>query len=162
MMKSFKNTLWLLVSVFVIALDQLTKHWAKLALKLGKPVAMTGFLNLNLSFNSGAAFGFLDRIPAAHGLLVALPVIVVIILIVWLARLGLNERWRALALALIIGGALGNFIDRAFIGIVTDFIDFHIGNWHYATFNVADSAVCAGAGILIVQLLFNKANKKID
>ena len=119
---------------------------------------MTSWLNFTLGFNRGAAFSFLG---SQNGwqlyLLSAVSLLAAIVFIVWLFKLKPQEKLKAFAIALIIGGALGNFIGRAFVHQVTDFIDFHIGAWHYAAFNVADAAVCVGAVLLILEALFKRS-----
>jgi signal peptidase II len=107
--------------------------------------------------NFGAAFSFLD-IPggAQRWLFSTISLIVSIVLMIWLLRTPATQRWQLTALALIIGGALGNLWDRAVNGYVIDFLQFHLGQYYYPAFNVADSAVCVGAAILIFTSIWNK------
>ena len=147
---------WLLVSIAIIALDQWTKWLVLQKLTPYMPHAVIPHvLNWTLAFNTGAAFSFL---AGGSGwqvwLFGALAVMVCIALIVWLARTARGEWRTALPLALIIGGALGNFIDRALRGQVTDFIQVYWHQWSWPAFNVADSAICVGAIALIVSGLF--------
>lgn len=146
---------WLWLSVFIILLDQLSKYLVVHHMAYGKPLYVLPFLNFTLNFNSGAAFSFLGR---AGGwqiyLFAAISLVVSAVLIVWLGRLKRSDAMMAAGLSLIIGGALGNFIDRVRLTYVIDFLDFHIKAWHFATFNVGDSAICIGAFLLIVRLLF--------
>ena len=149
---------WLLLSAAVIVLDQLSKWWALAALRPGVPhPVIPGFLNWTLTFNPGAAFSFL-----AHGdgwqrwFFVALAVVISAILVVWLARTTRHDWRTALPLALIIGGALGNLVDRLHAAQVTDFIDVYYRNWHYPVFNVADCGVTVGAVMLVALGLFGK------
>lgn len=147
--------LW--VAAAVILLDQLTKLWVLNAFVPGESVEVTSFFNLVLVFNRGAAFSFL----ADHAgwqrwffTAIALSISVWIIGQLRLLRLG---TWFGLGLALILGGALGNLIDRLWLGMVVDFIDLHLGGWHWPAFNIADSAVCVGA-VLYVLCQSRKAN----
>lgn len=146
---------WLWLSVFIILVDQVTKYLANKYLILSQPVKLLPFLNFTLQYNTGAAFSFLG---AESGwqvyLLAAISLIVSVIVFLWLVRMKYPHWLMAFSLSLILGGALGNFIDRCRYGFVVDFIDFHIGQWHFATFNVADSAISIGAVLLIGKLLF--------
>ncbi|MFW0055214.1 MAG: signal peptidase II [Coxiella endosymbiont of Dermacentor silvarum] len=145
---------WLWLSVFIITIDQLTKYLVLHYLTFGSTVKNFSWLNLTLNYNTGAAFSFLSTESGWQVYFFSLiALIVVIFLIVWLSRTQRSDKWRALGFSLIVGGALGNFIDRVRLGYVIDFMDFHIKNWHYATFNVADSAICIGVFLLIVFLL---------
>lgn len=145
---------WLWLSVFIITIDQLTKYLVLHYLTFGSTVKNFSWLNLTLNYNTGAAFSFLSTESGWQVYFFSLiSLIVVIFLIVWLSRTQCSDKWRALGFSLIVGGALGNFIDRVRLGYVIDFMDFHIKNWHYATFNVADSAICIGVFLLIVFLL---------
>jgi len=153
---------WLIVSALVIALDQWTKWLVLQKLVPYMPhVVIPHVLNWTLAFNTGAAFSFL---AGADGwqtwLFGALAVIVCIALIVWMARTPRGEWRTALPLALIVGGALGNLIDRLLRGQVTDFIQVYWHQWSWPAFNVADSAICLGAIALIVTGLFVRAPQR--
>jgi len=143
---------WLALSAVVIALDQLTKHIALGALQPYAPhEVIPGLLNWTLAFNTGAAFSFLhDAGGWQRWLFSALAVTVSLVLIVWLRRLPRSDWRTALPLSLVIGGALGNLIDRMRFGHVTDFIEVYYGQWSWPAFNIADSAICVGAVLLIV------------
>ena len=143
---------WLLVSAIVIALDQLTKHIALSALQPYAPhEVIPGVLNWTLAFNTGAAFSFLhDAGGWQRWLFSALAITVSLVLIVWLRRLPRSDWRTALPLSLVIGGALGNLIDRVRFGHVTDFIEVYYLQWSWPAFNIADSAICVGAVLLIV------------
>jgi len=159
-MKTKPNALpWLLLSVLVIALDQWTKHIALGALEYLRPVAVIpGFLNWTLAFNTGAAFSFLAGESGwQRWLFTALAIGVSAALALWLARTPRGDWRNAAPLALIIGGALGNLIDRTRFGHVTDFIEVYWHDWSFPAFNVADSAICIGAFLLI---LFGFAGRK--
>lgn len=147
---------WLVVSVLVIAFDQITKAVVRHALTPGMPQeVIPHVLNWTLAFNRGAAFSFLADSPGWQTWLFGILAVVVCIgLIVWLARTPRREWRTALPLALIIGGALGNLIDRLAHGRVTDFIQVYWHTWSWPAFNVADSAITVGAVLLIVFGLF--------
>jgi signal peptidase II len=144
--------IWLPLSAFVIAFDQLTKHVAISALEPYAPHAVIpGLLNWTLAFNAGAAFSFLNNAGGwQRWLFSVLAIAVCAVLTVWLRRLGRGEWRTALPLALVIGGALGNLIDRVRFGHVTDFIEVYYRQWSWPAFNVADSAISVGAVLLIV------------
>ncbi|HEY8010658.1 MAG TPA: signal peptidase II [Rudaea sp.] len=149
---------WLGLSVAVIALDQLVKAIVMSALQLHVPhPVIPGFLNWTLAFNTGAAFSFLDNQGGwQRWLFSALALIVSAVLIRWLATIPRTDWRNALPLALVIGGALGNLIDRLRFGQVTDFIDVYYGAWSFPAFNIADSAITVGAVLLIWFGLFGK------
>lgn len=148
---------WFLLSIVVVVLDQWTKYLVLQHLYLEKVVQIFPFFNLILSYNTGAAFGLLGRAGGWQIIFLSLISIFVIILaVIWLLRLSYPNSWTACALSLLLGGALGNLIDRIRINTVIDFLDFHWRNWHYATFNLADSAIVAGVCMLMLQAFFKK------
>lgn len=147
----------LLIALSVILLDQATKLWAEAALSYAAPVPVFPSLNLTLMHNHGAAFSFLgDAGGWQRWFFLALALGVSTWLIVWMRGLKAHERWTGFALALIIGGALGNAIDRIWHGFVIDFIDLYWTSYHWPAFNIADSAITVGAGLLVVRMLFEK------
>jgi len=148
---------WLWLSALVLVLDQCTKWLAGSGLQYGEPVPLVPMLALTLAHNYGAAFSFLgDASGWQRWFFILLAVAVSAVLLLWLKRLQRHE-WRiALALALILGGALGNVIDRLLYGYVIDFIDFYYGDWHWPVFNVADSAISVGAALLLFDALFGR------
>jgi len=150
------GAVWLLLSLLVIALDQLTKAIALGALEPYVPHAVIpGFLNWTLAFNTGAAFSFLaDQEGWQRWLFTSLAIVVSIVLARWLARTPRGDWRTALPLALVIGGALGNLIDRLRAGHVTDFIQVYYRDWAFPSFNVADSAISVGAVLLVWFGLF--------
>ena len=147
---------WLAVSVLVIVLDQATKGVVRNTLIPYVPhQVIPHLLNWTLAFNRGAAFSFLaDSSGWQTWLFGGLAVVVCIGLAVWLARTPRGEWRTALPVALIIGGALGNLIDRLIHGQVTDFIQVYWHAWSFPAFNVADSAITVGAVLLIALGLF--------
>jgi signal peptidase II len=152
-------TLWL--ALLWLVADQVTKSWAQTYLMVGEPVPVLPHLNWTLAYNYGAAFSFLaDHDGWQVWFFSILALVVSTVLLIWLARL--PRRWTAevVGLNLILGGAIGNVIDRIQAGRVTDFIDFYIGSWHYATFNVADVAISLGAFLLILSEFWLKPRAK--
>ncbi|MGA9572820.1 MAG: signal peptidase II [Lysobacterales bacterium] len=153
--------IWLLVSVVVVVLDMWTKNIATAALTLYRPVELTSWLNMTLAHNYGAAFSFLsDAGGWQRWLFTGLALVVTGVLILWLLRLAPSEKLIGAALALIIGGAIGNLIDRVKHGYVVDFIDVYFRDWHWPAFNLADSAITCGVILLLVDGLFLSVSKK--
>ncbi|MGI9228391.1 MAG: signal peptidase II [Gammaproteobacteria bacterium] len=147
-----QQTRWLLLSALVVAVDQLSKFLAVRQLDFGEPYHLLPGFNLTLVHNTGAAFSFLqDAGGWQRYFFIVLAVIVSLAVIVWLLRLPRQQHWPALALALILGGALGNLWDRLQLGYVIDFLDVYYGRWHWPVFNVADSAITLGAVLLIIN-----------
>ena len=143
---------WLWLSAVVIVLDLATKELALRTLALHDPIAVVdGLLNWMLTYNYGAAFSFLsDASGWQRWFFSALAVVISGLLTVWLRRLPRSDWRQALPFALIIGGALGNLVDRLRFGYVVDFIDVYWGSYHWPAFNVADSAISVGAVLLVV------------
>jgi signal peptidase II len=168
--------LWLIIAATVIALDQISKHLAAAWLDLHEPLAVMPFFNLTLAHNTGAAFSFLaDSAGWQRWFFVALALVVSTVIVRWLQQLGPGERWSGVALSLILGGALGNAIDRVFFGHVVDFIDVYYNagtcmalfspvpvmgelQCHWPAFNLADSAISVGA-VLMVMDTFRSSKK---
>jgi signal peptidase II len=146
-----QNVHWLWLSALVIAVDQVTKQLVVNKLALFDRIHVFDWLNLTLMHNTGAAFSIFAG--ATPWFFVALSVAVAIGILIWMRRHPRGERLVAASLALILGGALGNAIDRATRGFVVDFVDFHIHGWHYPAFNVADSAIVLGAILLGLDML---------
>lgn len=145
---------WLWVSGLVIVLDQLTKWWASASLEYGVPVPVMPLFNLTLMHNTGAAFSFLSEGGGWQRWFFAILALAIsVVLVVWLKRLQQEQRWLAVALTLVLGGALGNVIDRVYLGYVIDFLDFYYQQHHWPAFNLADSAIFVGALMLIIDTL---------
>ncbi|CAN5286264.1 signal peptidase II [soil metagenome] len=147
---------WLGLSAFIVALDQISKWLIEQRLELFNQIDLLPVLALKLLYNEGAAFSFLSTASGwQRWFFIALALIVSIVLVLWLWRLPFRgQAWLAAALALIIGGALGNVIDRVVHGHVVDFILVHYGTWYFPAFNIADSAITVGAIMLIVDSFF--------
>ena len=139
---------WLGVSAGVIVADQVTKGAMLSLFRSGEQMPVTGFFSLVLAFNPGAAFSFLADAGGWQRWIFALIACVASVTIMWLLRRGGSAMF-CLGLALILGGAIGNLWDRIVIGKVVDFLLFHYAAWAYPAFNVADSAITAGAALLI-------------
>ena len=151
---------WLWLSVLVVILDQLSKIFVAEHLAFKPPMELTSWLNFVLAHNTGAAFSFLgDAGGWQRWFFAVLASVVSIVLIVWISRLPKKACWLACSLALILGGAVGNLIDRVRFGYVIDFIDFHIGTWHFATFNIADCAISIGAVMMLIDAFFLKTTE---
>lgn len=140
----------------IVVLDQTTKALAESVLTLHQPVPVLPFFNLMLAYNTGAAFSFLaDAGGWQRWFFLLLGILVSIGLSVWLVRLQATERRLALALALILGGAVGNVIDRFWLGQVIDFIQLYYDRWYWPAFNIADSAITVGAVLLVADSWFS-------
>ncbi|MCI1728905.1 MAG: signal peptidase II [Chiayiivirga sp.] len=150
---------WLLLSVAIIGLDLWTKALALAHLQLHEPVpVIDGLLNWTLTYNLGAAFSFLsDAGGWQRWFFSALAAGVSLLLVFWLSRLPRNDWRQAVPFALVIGGALGNLVDRVRFGHVVDFIDAYWGSYHWPAFNIADSAIVVGAIGLALSTLFTPA-----
>jgi signal peptidase II len=151
---------WLVVAVVVVAADQASKFAIERTFNFGDVRPVTGFFNLVLTYNRGAAFSFLASASGwQHRFLVGVGVAASLFILYLLARHG-TQRLFALALALILGGAVGNVIDRLLHGHVIDFLDFHWRGWHWPAFNIADSAIVCGAALLILDELLRVRKSK--
>lgn len=142
---------WLWLSLLVVVLDQVSKQLIESSLMVYETVPVLPFFNLTLAYNEGAAFSFLsDQGGWQRWFFALVAAVVVLILTVWLTRLR-GERLLAVALSLVIGGALGNLLDRLLFGYVIDFLDFFYRSSHWPAFNVADIAISLGVGLLFVD-----------
>lgn len=146
---------WLWLTMLIIAIDRFSKVWVMDHLLSYTPHPITPFFNLTLAYNTGAAFSFLNTASGWQTwFFVGLALIISLVVLIWLSRLSWRECWLNLALSLVLAGALGNAWDRLTYGFVVDFLDFHLGNWHFAIFNIADSGICIGAGMLMLNWWF--------
>ncbi len=146
---------WLWLSAVVMALDLATKAMASHYLSLHQPVPVFPGFNWMLAHNTGAAFSFLqDQSGWQRWFFSVIALVVSIGIIIWLKRLRPSQMMLALALALVLGGALGNLWDRVTLGYVVDFIDVYYGQNHWPAFNLADSAISLGAVLLIIDSLW--------
>jgi signal peptidase II len=146
-------TQWLGIASIVILLDQITKIMIAKLFAFGESRPLTSFFNLVLTYNKGAAFSFLAAESGWQRYLLTGLGIAAALFIVYLLRRHAGQKLFCWALALILGGAIGNVIDRIAYGHVIDFLDFHLGGWHWPAFNVADSAISIGAALFVLDEL---------
>lgn len=140
------------IALLIVALDQLTKWWLLQTMQQigGRFIEIAGFFNIVLVWNRGVSFGMFNNDAAVNGVLFSLvAAAIVAALLVWLWRAA--DLLIALAIGLVIGGAIGNVADRLRLGAVVDFLDFHVGDWHWPAFNVADAAICVGVGLMVID-----------
>lgn len=147
---------WLVLAALVILLDQASKAWVLSAFHLGESLPVTDFFNLVLVMNPGASFSFLADAGGWQKWFFIVLALAVSAWLVWEIRRHAAERLLPLAFALVLGGALGNIIDRFRFGAVVDFLDFHVAGWHWPAFNVADSAITVGVVLLLWLQLTHK------
>jgi len=144
---------WYGVAVVIVVLDQLSKAWAVAQLSAQLPLVVNAHFNLVLAYNTGAAFSVLaDAGGWQRHLLSGLAIAAAVWLVVMIYQQP-QQRLLCWGLSSILGGAVGNVIDRIRIGAVVDFLDVHAYGWHWPAFNIADSAICVGAGLLIIDSL---------
>jgi signal peptidase II len=143
--------LWIALAVLVILLDQLTKLLIVGQYPLGWSQSVTQFFNLVRVHNTGAAFSFLASASGWQRWFFTGLGAVAAVLIVWMLRSHPGQKLFGFALSLILGGAIGNVIDRLMYGYVVDFLDVHWAGWHFPAFNLADSAITLGAGCLLLD-----------
>ena len=147
---------WLSLSALIIVLDQASKLWITGHFAYGESLVVLSIFNLVLAHNTGAAFSFLSDAGGMQRWLFSIIAIVVSVWIVWLLRRHSAQTLFALALSLILGGALGNLIDRIAYGYVVDFLSFHWNEHYFPAFNVADSAITCGAFLMILDSFTGK------
>jgi signal peptidase II len=142
--------LW--ISLLVLGLDQASKAWVQAVFQPYESLEVLPFFNLVLAFNTGAAFSFLgDASGWQRWFFIGLALLVSLLLLVWLSRLGSEDGRTGWGLALVLGGALGNAVDRIRLGHVVDFLDFHWASHHWPAFNVADIAITCGVALLLLD-----------
>jgi len=148
---------WLWLSGLVIVLDQASKWIMVSWLSLYETVAVTPFFNLTMAHNTGAAFSFLAGAGGwQRWFFIGLTSVISIVLFIWLKKLSTQAKLEAISISLILGGAIGNVIDRIYFGYVIDFLDVYVGSYHWPAFNIADSAICVGAALLIIDSFISK------
>ncbi len=145
------TTPWLALAVLLLVLDQISKQWILANYRLGDSTPVFDFFNVVRVHNSGAAFSFLADSGGWQRWFFTGIGVCAALFIVWLLRAHAGQRLFAFALANILGGAVGNVVDRLQHGYVVDFLDFHLGGWHFPAFNIADSAITVGAAGLILD-----------
>ncbi len=155
---------WLWLSLLAIVLDFATKQMAQHFLQFAQPVYVLPVFDLTLLYNKGAAFSFLASESGwQRWLFTFIAISVSSVMTVWLMKLKEHEKWLSAALALVIGGAIGNLYDRIAYGHVVDFIHMHWGEHYFPAFNIADSAITLGAGMLLIDsLVFSRNHSKAE
>ncbi len=154
---------WLWLSVIVIVLDQCTKFYFNNHFSLYEQLPVTPFFSFTLAYNTGAAFSFLsDASGWQRWFFISIALVVSVVLVVWIRRLRSDEKLQAVALALILGGALGNVWDRIALGHVVDFLLFYYDRYYFPAFNLADSAITLGAGLLILDMFIHPQTTDTD
>lgn len=149
---------WLVIALVVVLLDQASKILISQFLLYGQSEPVTSYFNLVLVYNKGAAFSFLSDQPGWQRYFFTAVSVIASLFILWMLRRHPDQRLFCWSLALILGGAIGNLIDRVAYGHVIDFLDFHLRGWHWPAFNVADSAITVGA-VLFVLDEFRRVNR---
>lgn len=152
-----KTRYGIILVCILVALDQLSKYWVETSLPFHSSVPVIPYLSWFRTYNEGIAFSFLSSLN--DWVLVGLTC-VIIIFVLWLWKNSpVDKFWARLGFAFVVGGAIGNLIDRAMLGHVIDFVQFHTQTWSFAIFNVADIFVNVGAGLIILDELFSMKNK---
>ncbi len=163
MHKDRKVLQWLWLSLFIVIIDQVTKIWINATFELYESITVLPFFNLSLIYNEGAAWSFLATAGGwQRWFLSGLAIVMSGVIFVWLSRLKAQQVWLACALALVLGGAVGNVIDRIIYGHVIDFIDIYYQQWHWPTFNIADSAISIGVVMLLIDAVRGDKNEPTD
>lgn len=143
---------WLWLSALVIVVDQITKRVIDSAMQLHQTIELIPYFQLTYMRNQGAAFSFLSGAGGwQRWFFIGLAIVASVFIFVWLRKLDPSRRREAVAWALVLGGALGNLIDRILYGYVIDFLDVYVGDWHWPAFNVADSAITVGVALLLLD-----------
>lgn len=143
---------WLWLSALVIVVDQITKRVIDSAMQLHQTIELVPYFQLTYMRNQGAAFSFLSGAGGwQRWFFIGLAIVASVFIFVWLRKLDPSRRREAVAWALVLGGALGNLIDRILYGYVIDFLDVYVGDWHWPAFNVADSAITVGVALLLLD-----------
>jgi signal peptidase II len=148
------------VAAVVVVVDQLTKLWILGVIDAGAGVPVTGFFNLILTFNTGISFSLFQSPTWGPWVFSILSLAVVVGLAIWLRRA--QTRWLAIALGGVIGGAVGNTVDRIVHGGVVDFLDLHVAGYHWPAFNAADSAIVGGVVMILVEGLIFRPPAPVD
>lgn len=152
---------WVWLSVLLVVIDQVVKFVVVENIQpYTEHLVFPGF-KLTLAYNTGAAFSLLNSQSGWQvWLFSAIAIVICIGIVVWLQRLKASQAWVCVALALILGGALGNLVDRLTLGYVIDYFLLYAGRWYWPAFNVADSAVCVGAVMLVIDMILKKKQRK--
>ena len=148
---------WISLSVVVLVLDQVSKIWITTSMFLYESIKVIPFFQLTYVQNEGAAFSFLNDAGGwQRWFFVGLSLVASILIVIWLSKLPKSEKLQSLGLAMVLGGAIGNLVDRLRFGYVIDFLDVYYQTWHWPVFNVADSAITVGVFMLLLDSFKNK------
>ncbi len=151
-MRNFPLLKWLWLSLLALILDQISKLAIVGSMELYQSIPVIPFVNLTYVHNTGAAFSFLSEAGGwQRWFFASLAAVISVVITIWIARLKQHETLLAVALALVLGGAIGNLIDRLAYGYVIDFIDIYVDSWHWPAFNIADSAITIGVVLMLVD-----------
>ena len=162
-MRDFNMLKWLWLSLLALVLDQVSKLFIVSSMQLYQSIPITSFFKLTYVRNTGAAFSFLSEAGGwQRWFFAGLALVISIVIAVWLVRLKKHETFLAVALSLVLGGAIGNLIDRLAYGYVIDFLDVYYQAWHWPAFNIADSAITLGVVLMLLESFGWVGSKKID
>ena len=152
---------YFVIALVVVLLDQLTKLWVLNSFETFEIVTVLPVFNLTLVFNEGAAFSFLaDAGGWQRYIFVSISAVMSIVFVVWLSRVKSHERWLATGLAFLLGGAVGNLIDRVWLGKVIDFLQWHWHDAYFPAFNLADAAITLGVILLLIDSFKTSSEKR--
>jgi len=152
---------YFLLALVVVLLDQLTKLWVLNSFETFEIVTVLPVFNLTLVFNEGAAFSFLaDAGGWQRYIFVSISAVMSIVFVIWLSRVKSHERWLATGLAFLLGGAVGNLIDRVWLGKVIDFLQWHWHDAYFPAFNLADAAITLGVILLLIDSFKTSSEKR--
>jgi signal peptidase II len=162
-MRELSMLKWLWLSLVAIVLDQVSKLIVDNSMQLYESIPLMPYFNLTYVHNTGAAFSFLSEAGGWQRWFFAILALVIsVVLSVWLSRLQKHETLLAVALSLVLGGAIGNLIDRLAYGYVIDFLDVYFNTWHWPAFNIADSAITLGVALMLAESFGLGNSKKLD
>jgi signal peptidase II len=151
---------WYGLAIVVIIADQLTKLWIQQSFELYQRVALLPWLDFTLVYNKGAAWSFLSNAGGwQRWFFTVISTVISVVLIVWLQRVDRKQPYLLMALTLILGGAVGNLIDRVLLGKVVDFVLVYYDSWYFPAFNLADSAITVGAGFMILDMFIGRTDE---
>jgi signal peptidase II len=151
-MPKFPMLKWLGLSLLAVLLDQITKLWVAHDMQLFQSIEILPYFRLTYVHNTGAAFSFLSEAGGwQRWFFAALALVIGSVIAVWLTRLKAHETLLAVSLSLVLGGAIGNLIDRLAYGYVIDFLDIYVQSWHWPAFNIADSAITLGVVLMLLE-----------
>ncbi|ATO34780.1 Lipoprotein signal peptidase [Dickeya dianthicola] len=152
---------WLWLAALVLVVDLGSKQWVMTHFQLGESVPLVPFFNFTYAHNYGAAFSFLaDKGGWQRWLFAVIALVIIVALLAMMHRSSASQKLNNIAYSLIIGGAIGNLADRLVHGYVIDFLDVYVGDWHYPTFNLADSAIVVGALLIVLEGFWASPQKK--